>query len=344
MSVENYNNPNGMDPRGNWEPQNFLAGWNYTDRLNDYKTSRDISNNAGLLANQSVQQKNDDFASNSGVRDMTRVTQMQTMGNQLELAPVQHRAAMGDASTAANIATNPEIQSNKANTAVIDSVTKVKGAKQQQHIQDMSTLAGWAKAYSVPGSDPAIGFSQIMKHAERAGIDMTEFQGQDPSKVMQFLGSIDGATLKEQWEMARETSKDAAHLERTKEEQRAATERTRMAVEGKKAVAGGKVTGPQLEADWYRIGAIPPDERSAAEGFFYDHYVEMQKNKAAAKADATGEAQAKIPAAQVEELKKQQQKAKWAKDYSEVQQYQGKNWGLKKGRTGSQQSDWEKLD
>lgn len=79
MAQLNYNNPEGMYPlqtgdRGSpalgagTTPGSFLAGWNLPDRMKDYSTARDLSNQSTMLANQHISLENMDFQDAGGSR------------------------------------------------------------------------------------------------------------------------------------------------------------------------------------------------------------------------------------------------------------------------------------
>lgn len=333
MANLNYQNPNGMDPRGSWEPSNFLAGWNYTDRLNDYKNVRNITNQAGILANQSQAMQNQDFQANAPVRDIQRQSTLQTVGNQMQLAPLQQQTAMSNATVDANVAQNT--MGVRASNAILDQTNKLSATKQQSVIQDNLAISKLVKGYGAdPNSDPNIVWPMVKQQAKKMGIDLSDMDGVDSAKAVKFYQVMDDGHLKSQWDLLKQKQMDDAHMARTQTEQAGALARTKEITQTRRDVAGSKVTPSSLEAKATDIKSrmlSDPDSVGDEERAFASVWEENQKMKAASKADANASAAAGVPAAKVEALEKRSGAAsKFSKDPA-MKNYTSR-WNAKRGK------------
>lgn len=91
--MENYSNPTSLSPYGNAEPGPFLSGWMLPDKINDYRTMMNLSNDASGMANQKSRNELNEFALNSGLRGQQRQLTGMQLGSQITDQPLQAQLA-----------------------------------------------------------------------------------------------------------------------------------------------------------------------------------------------------------------------------------------------------------
>lgn len=246
MANVNYVNPNGMDPRGEWTPQHFMAGWNYQDRLNDYNTARDLSNESSRLANMNLQAQNEDFAAAAPFRAAERADKMRVFQNQAELNPYMQQTAMSNARVDANVATNSE--GIRAATLMAQLTNALDDAKRKKAIDDTMTLSRLTKGYSGTQADPQVAWPMILQQANRMGVDTKDFKSLDAAQAMQFFTVMDDTWFKEQSANIRQTAKGKMDYVQAEMEQNHADYRAGLQ-SGKQSASGQKEANLQAWTD-----------------------------------------------------------------------------------------------
>lgn len=180
-STVNYQtNP---DPRGSWEPQGFLAGFNYQDRLNDYNKKTDLANMNSQLTNEGMAAHNTDFVNGQGARDMGYTQQEGASRNAIVLQPDQLK--LGTMQLQGDIQAQPGLNEAK----VYESLQALPDAQKQHAMKDTLTAATVLRGLP-DGADPALATGIL----EKLGVDTSRWKGKDPARVQQefkFLKSLD---------------------------------------------------------------------------------------------------------------------------------------------------------
>lgn len=177
------------DPRGNYEPQGFLAGYNYQDRLNDFAKQRDLANMSTQLQNEGTSVRNADFVSGQGARDMQYTQQEGVARNAIALQPGENQLATMNQQ--GDIASAP----GQNNFKVWQSIQALPEAKKAQQLKDTLTTATVLRGLP-QNSDPTLAVGIL----DKLGIDTSRWKGKDPARVqkeLQFMRSLDPETFKQ---------------------------------------------------------------------------------------------------------------------------------------------------
>lgn len=228
--MANVNYTSNPDPRGNWEPQGFLAGFNYQDRLNDYNKQRDLANMNSQLSNEGLAARNTDFVHGQGARDMGYTQQEGASRNAIALQPDQLK--LSTMQLQGDIGAQPGMNEAK----VYESMQALPNAQKQQALKDTLTTATVLRGLP-QDADPALATGIL----DKLGIDTSRWKGKDPQRVMKefsFLRSLDPEVFKHfnKMEELKSTEQSAERIHsRTNDTSRYVADR---AFEGRKVTMG----------------------------------------------------------------------------------------------------------
>lgn len=191
----NYQNASA-DPRGTWEPQGFLAGINYQDRLNDFSKQRDLANTQTQLSNEGTAARNQDYLAESPARLSEYAQRAGAANNATALQPGQLNLAQQNLQ--GDIASAPGQNELK----VWQSMQALPQAKKEQTLKDTLTTATVLRGLP-QDSDPNLAIGIL----DKIGIDTSRWKGKDPARVkkeLQFMRSLDTETFKQFHEMEKQ--------------------------------------------------------------------------------------------------------------------------------------------
>lgn len=243
-----------QDPRGDWQPQGFLSGFHYQDRLNDYRTQRDIANMSGQLGNRRTLAELNDYNALANVRQLERIAKSGELTSQIALQPDQHKLRslqmMGD------LQAQPYANEFK----VWEAMQQLPRAKQQQQLQQLSMASQFLR--TVPEGYE----SQAIPAMEAAGIDVSRWKN-DPQRAaveLAYIRNLDIEAVKYISERnSTRTRESNANLRNTEDNQ------TRIKVAEIMANAQRGSTKAEddraLREEVQRILSKPPHERTERE-------------------------------------------------------------------------------
>lgn len=179
MANTYYQAPASMDPRGEWQPQGFLAGFHYQDRLNDYRTARDIANTSGQLQNRQTLANLQDYMANAPTRQLERIRNQGALRNEIALQPGQHRIntlnQMGD----------EEVARYQKEFKVWNAMQQLPAAVRQKHIQELLTTSQMLRGVP-PGQE-----WQALSMLKDAGVNTSRWDD-NPAKAQKELSWLRG--------------------------------------------------------------------------------------------------------------------------------------------------------
>ena len=281
MAQTNYNNPSGMDPRGNWDPSGGLAGWNYTDRLRDYKIARDIANESGALANMGTRNQLRDWDQNSENRTLQRQVTGGALGQQITLQPGATNLAItnqqGDIASA---------EGNNA-TKVFQAMQSLPEAKRAQQMKETERAN-----IILTGMSETTTTQEALDGLSRAGVDVSRWKDKNPEQVRKellFIKGIKIADLKQLGEMEKVKFQEAEHNAR--QDKVSTTQKEVAEIQAGRSSAAGKKVDRDNEMDAEARRIIAKTNSGETTTADEDAYLEVYKiragepfNKAAAAA------------------------------------------------------------
>jgi len=237
MAQVNYSNPEGMYPLqtgvqgeafgSGTVPGSILAGMLLPERMQDYRTSRDLSQQASGLANQQSQAQLQDYLAGGDLRQMQRMQQLGTAESAFKLQSDQHKLAtmnlQGDIGAA-----------GKQNELKVAQALHALPAEQRANTMNQM-LSATALLQGIPeGSNPNL----VLQYLHKNGVNT---EGWNPSYV-QHLRTLDPTKLKQAFEREQTQYKETQHMSRTEVEQENANLRARIAASADRhSAAGAKV-------------------------------------------------------------------------------------------------------
>lgn len=182
MAQLNYNNPGSLNPYGSFEPQGFLSGMMFPDKVRDYRTMTDLSNQAGSLANQRSAAELEDYRLGGDLRQMQRIRDTGALRNEVALQPDQHKLATMNLQGDMDVA-----QWQQANKVKLyQAVSQLDEQKKAAATADLGRAAAIMRGFRDDNYNPEI----ALRLLQQGGVDTSRWAGKDPSIVRQELDSI----------------------------------------------------------------------------------------------------------------------------------------------------------
>lgn len=232
MAQLNYNNPGSLNPYGTFEPQGILSGAMFPDKVRDYRTMTDLSNQASRLSNEKLAAELEEYKLGGDLRQLERMRNMGVARNEIALQPDQHRL------NTMNLMGDLEAGKYQNEYKVWEAQQKLPQAQRAQNIQRIMDTATMLK--TLPPEAPLENKLQIL---QSRGIDVSRWQGRNPQQIAQeleYLQNLDPEVFKHLQAMEMETFKQTQTTGRHLEELEARKDVSRI-TSGRTSAAGQKV-------------------------------------------------------------------------------------------------------
>lgn len=190
--MENYQNPTSLSPYGNQQPGPFLSGWMLPDKINDYRTMMNLSNDASGMANQKSRNELNEFNLNSGLRGQERQLKGMTLGSQIQDQPMQ--AKLASTNLAGDLSAAPHLNESKIWAALM----KLPREQQDYALEQFHKTSGLLKGFTdkdFESADP----QALLSYLKKGNIDTSDWMdpvtGQlkkDPNTIRAELKHIQG--------------------------------------------------------------------------------------------------------------------------------------------------------
>jgi hypothetical protein len=266
MPTVNYVNPNsGGTPYGDWKPQGPLAGWQYADKMKDYRTTKDLSDEASFLANEMTGMQNTEFLKGEGLRDVERAIKYQRGGHELNRIPSEEGVKGMQADEQYSVMASPKGRKARIEGEVAKSIYGLGEARRKNTISN--TLSASAILQGIPlDSDPNL----IVQQLEKSGVDVSGLSGPDTETTRQKLHklrSLDPELLKSEYARILQADKDKSEMDLLNAEWKYRKELEAIKERSEKKTASSMKEDRLLryEQEYERIMSKPVGERTAQE-------------------------------------------------------------------------------
>lgn len=358
MQNINYNSPNGMYPLQTTDnnspafgagtvPGSFMAGMMLPERMQDYRTARDLSNQSSLLQNQHLAAANEDYnlASPSRVSGYNLLTN-QNQSN-IGLLPEQTRLAhIGLEGQLEQAPMKNKTDYQKVLNSLPTENRREFGAK-LEHIGTVSQMFKDKNGDWIGGDKALPQIATEISRMTGEAIDPSHLNG-----VSQMLPDI----RKYNAEMNKQAAMDSAHMEREKVLADATIRRAEIMASRGFASDRNNAERQRQDAEVLPIleKLAREEDLTPAEWAKFKVY-QIRTNEATAKAGANALGGAQTGTGALDILSGKQPKitttpkpdtgiVKPEQGQQETQKYQGHTYRLKKGKDRYDQSNWEKID
>lgn len=206
----------GNNPYGDWKPEGFLAGWQYADKMKDYRTTKDLSDESSFLANEMSRMQNRDFSDLSNLNEVQRQVLRQRAGHELNRLPTEEGIKGMQAGEQYSTMADPRGREARVEKGVLDSIYSLDTTRRKAAMDN--TAAASTILQSMPiDADPNLVIQQLSK----SGVDVSGLYDPDPESMrykLHLLRSIDPSLLKSEYERRKQTDVDTAAMARLKEQ------------------------------------------------------------------------------------------------------------------------------
>ena len=165
--MANNNYVSGMDsPYGNFQPNGFLAGMMFPDRMQDYRTRRDLQNTGLDTANQIALEQLGTYRADDPVRGAQRQKTLGDLAFGEQMRPTEQ--SITRQTRLADLERLPE----ELQTKFIEAMIKKSGANFSKNSQELMQLQSIISPF---GDITDENYDTAVSLAERAGMDLTRY-------------------------------------------------------------------------------------------------------------------------------------------------------------------------
>lgn len=212
----NYVNPSaGGTPYGDWKPQGFLSGWQYADKMKDYRTTKDLSDESSFLANEMTRMTNEDYGRGADLRSVQREILKQRGGHELNRIPTEEGIKGMQADEQYSSLYNPRGKEARIEKTILDSINSLDKTKRDAAVSNSAAASTLLQSMSLDG-DPNL----IIQELGKRGVVTSGLHDPNPEVVRQKLFKLqrsDPERLKSEYERAKQADIDFEALRRERE-------------------------------------------------------------------------------------------------------------------------------
>lgn len=302
MPTTNYVNPsaNGL-PYGDWKPEGFLAGWQYADKLKDYHTTKDLSNEASFLTNEMSRMRNEDYGREADLRSVQREILKQRGGHELNRIPTEEGIKGMQADEQYSSLFDPEGRRARVQTNIVKSIYGLDETKRKHVLGNTLSTVELLQGQTLTG-DPNL----ILQSLQKSGADIDGLYDPDPEVVREKLRILQDQKpekLKSAYDRMLQGDKDAESYKRLLKEIESDKEIARINSfrSAGSASAEKEKRLREYEQAYIKIMSKPASQRTAEEQAQLD-YIEMVSKSYQAQQEAIAEREVTSPGRTIDSI------------------------------------------